>query len=138
MDSNFLYQVRTIDRTIWRLQLRRDELQSCLLPGAVRYDKDKVQTSPMDKLADIAAAVADLDEKISYLQRSKAAAILETSEAIERLADEREKVILTAFYIGKRSMEEIADKMGYSIQHTYRLRRAGVLKVANNANGNAL
>ena len=48
MRDDMLYSVRTIDRTIWRLQLRRDELQSCLLPGAVRYDADRVQSSPQD------------------------------------------------------------------------------------------
>ena len=132
--DDLISRVRSIDRTIWRLTIRRDELQSCLLPGAVRYDVDKVQSSPKDKLADIAAAVVDIDRTISELQRAKADAILQLSERIEKLDDEREKVILTAYFIGRKSMTEISDKLGYSVKHVYRLRKMGLQKVANNEN----
>ena len=123
---DFLLQIRVLDRTIWRLTMQRDELQSCLLPAAVRYDKDKVQTSPEDRFGDTAAAVADLDAKITELQKRKARLVITISDAIEHLEDDREKTILTAYYIRRLSMETIADRVGYSVAHTYRLRRAGV------------
>lgn len=138
MHDDLISRVRSIDRKIWRLTIRRDELQSCLLPGAVRYDVDKVQSSPKDKLADIAAAVVDIDRTISELQRAKADAILQLSERIEKLDDEREKVILTAYFIGRKSMSEISDKLGYSVKHVYRLRKMGLQKVANNAKANCV
>lgn len=134
MRDDQLYSVRTIDRTIWRLQLRRDELQSCLLPGSVRYDTDRVQSSPQDRFADVAAEVADLDCTIRELMRAKAEAIMDLSHKIEALDDEREKVILTAYYISSKPMPEIAERIGYSLPHTYRLRRSGATKLDNNDN----
>lgn len=54
---NYLLRVREQEWTIWRLTLQHDELQSCLLPAAIRYDKDVVQTSPEDKLSAIALSL---------------------------------------------------------------------------------
>ena len=112
--AEFLLQVRELERTIWRLTLRRDELQSCLLPGAVRYDLDRVQTSPEDRFGAVAAAVADLDRKLQDLRVRKADLVIEVSEAIDELTDDREKTILTAYYVGRLPMTEIADRIGYS------------------------
>ena len=133
-DSAFLLQIRVLERTIWRLTMKRDELQSCLLPPAIRYDKDNVQVSPEDRLAEIAAAVLDLDRKLRELMERKARLVLTISAAIDQLEDDREKTILTAYYVGRVSMSEIADRIGYSLQHTYRLRKSGIqhLKVENN------
>ena len=128
--AEFLLQVRELERTIWRLTLRRDELQSRLLPGAVRYDLDRVQTSPEDRFGAVAAAVADLDRKLQDLRVRKADLVIEVSEAIDELTDDREKTILTAYYVGRLPMTEIADRIGYSLQHTYRLRKAGVSHLA--------
>lgn len=122
----FLLQVRDLERTIWRLTMRRDELQACLLPIAIRYDQDRVQTTPEDKVATLAAAVADLDVQLQELRMRKADLVSEVADAIDKLDDDREKTILTAYYVGRISMEGIADKIGYSLSHCYRLRRQGV------------
>ena len=75
--TGIMYKVRIIDRTIWRLEIKRDSLKSCLLPGAVRYDLDKVQTSPEDRFSLVMAEVADLDSTIQELKRAKAEAIMD-------------------------------------------------------------
>ena len=127
---NYLKQVRRLELSIWRLCLQHDELQSCLLPAAIRYDKDKVQVTPEDKLSDVAAAVLDLENRIRELQRQKATLVMEINAAINALPDEKESVILTAYYVKRMSMEDVADKVGYSVQHTYRLRKRGVQHLA--------
>ena len=45
-----------------RLEIARKEniiaeLRSCLPPGAIRYDKDRVQSSPNDQLSDTMAKI---------------------------------------------------------------------------------
>lgn len=127
--AEFLLQIRVLERTIWRLTMKRDELQSCLLPSAIRYDLDKVQTSPEDRLAEIAGEVLEIERKLRTLRERKACLVIEISAAIDRLEDDREKTILTAYYIGRHSMTDIADVIGYSLPHTYRLRRSGVQHV---------
>ena len=124
--TNYLLRIRRLQLLIWRLQLQHDELQSCLLPAAIRYDKDKVQFSPEDKLSDVAAEVIDIEARIRKLQEQKAMLIMEINLAINALPDDKESAILTAYYVNRMKMEEVADKVGYSVQHTYRLRRRGV------------
>lgn len=127
---NYLMGVRSFELTIWRLSLQRDELQSCLLPAGIRYDKDVVQTSPEDKLSTIAGAVIELDQRIQELRQQKARLIMRITASIDRLPDSRERTILVAFYIGRKSIKEIADIITYSESHTYQLRRQGVRHLA--------
>lgn len=123
---NYLKKVRRLDWTIHRLMLQRDELQSCLLPAAIRYDKDVVQSSPEDKLSDVAAAVLDMDNRILKLQDQKARAISEIGRAVDLLTNEREAAVLTAYYIRRMTMAKTAEDLGWSVQHVYRLRKSGV------------
>ena len=122
----FLLSPRRLADEIWRKDIRRQELRACLLPAAVTYDKDRVQTTPDDVMADTMADVADLDAEIEILQRRRARQISLISRALDQLEDGREKAILEAYYIGRKSMNEIAEHMSYSLQHTYRLKRDGV------------
>ena len=123
---DFLLSPRRIADEIWRKDIRRRELRACLLPAAITYDKDKVQVTPADTMAETMAEVADLDAEIEILQRRRARQISLISRALDQLEDGREKAILEAYYIGRKSMNEIAEHMSYSLQHTYRLKRDGV------------
>lgn len=125
-----LGQIRAMERQIRRKQLQRDELQSCLLPRAIRYDQDKVQTSPEDAMAETAAAVLDLDREIEQLRREKARMIRDIVRTIETLDDDREKLVLTAYYISRMPIRRIAYEIHYSTTQTYRLYRSGLLHLA--------
>lgn len=129
---DYLLRVRKMEFTIWKLCLQHDELQACLLPAAIRYDKDVVQTSPEDKLADVAAAVLDLEGRIQQMRQQKARLIMEINAAIDAMSGEydKESAILTAYYIKRMTMEDVAYKLGYSVQHTYRLRKRGVQRLS--------
>lgn len=47
---DFLMQIRRKEIIIRRKETQRDELRACLLPGAIRYDRDRVQSTPTDIL----------------------------------------------------------------------------------------
>ena len=130
MDLNetydFLMQIRRKEIIIRRKEMQRDELRACLLPGAVRYDKDRVQSSPTDTMADALARVDELDHEIEQLRHEKAQLILEISNAIERLEDDTEKVVLTELYIARAPMSQVADTIHYSIRLAYYYRKSGV------------
>ena len=121
-----LIQVRLIDKRIWLAIVEHDELQSCLLPSAITYDKDIVQSSPEDKLLDIAGRVVDLERKIEQLKRKKAGLIVRTREEIGQLQDEDQRSILIAFFLGRQPMREIAANMDRSISGVYTIRRKGI------------
>ena len=118
----YLQRPRKLQLSIMRLSLQHDELQTCLLPAAIRYDKDVVQTSPEDKLS---AVVLDIEKKIRLLQQQKAQIILEICSAIDKL-DDKDAVILTAYYVKRMTMSDVADVIDKSLQHTYRLRKKAV------------
>lgn len=130
MDLNetydFLMQIRRKEIIIRRKEMQRDELRACLLPGAVRYDRDKVQSTPTDKMSDVMARVDELEREIEQLKLEKARAIIEISDIIEKLDNDKEKAVLTAFYIKAASMETVAGIVCYSVRHTYLLRKQGV------------
>lgn len=125
----FLLSPRRIADEIWRKDIRRQELRACLLPAAITYDKDRVQVTPEDHMAETMAEVADLDAEIEILRRRRARQIRMISGALDQLEDGREKAILEAYYIGRKSMNEIAEHMSYSLQHAYRLKKDGVEKM---------
>ena len=127
---DFLLGPRRISDEIWRKDLRRQELKSCLLPSGITYDKDPVQTSPEDSMARIMAEIDELDGQIDALQRSRAFEILRISRVIDRMEDPREATVLDAYYLGRRSMQEIAEHLHYSERHVYRLRSEGVAKMS--------
>lgn len=127
---DFLLGPRRISDEIWRKDLRRQELRSCLLPSGITYDKDPVQTSPEDSMSRIMAEVDELDQQIDTLRRSMATEILRISRVIDQMDDPREATVLDAYYLGRKSMQEIADHLHYSTRHVYRLRDDGVAKMS--------
>ena len=127
---DFLLGPRRIADAIWRKDLRRQELRSCLLPSGITYDRDRVQTSPEDSMARVMAEVDELDQQIDTLRRSMAMEILRISRVIDQMDDPREATVLDAYYLGRRSMQEIAEHLHYSERHVYRLRSEGVAKMS--------
>lgn len=127
---DFLLGPRRISDEIWRKDLRRQELRSCLLPAGITYDKDRVQTSPEDSMARVMAEVDEIDSQIDALQRARALEILRISRVIDQMDDPREATVLDAYYLGRKSMQEIAEHLHYSERHVYRLRSEGVAKMS--------
>lgn len=127
---DFLLGPRRISDEIWRKDLRRQELKGCLLPSGIAYDGDRVQTSPEDSMARVMAEVDELDQQIDTLRRSMATEILRISRVIDQMEDPREATVLDAYYLGRRSMQEIAEHLHYSERHVYRLRSEGVAKMS--------
>lgn len=122
----YLMQVRLIDKRIWLAEIEHAEMESCLLPSAITYDKDVVQVSPSDKMSDIAGKVIDLERKISRLKTRKAHIIITIKAQISQLPDEDQRIVLTAFFLCKQPMRDIADKTNRSISGVYTIRRKAI------------
>lgn len=124
---DFLMQIRRKEIIIRRKETQRDELRACLLPGAIRYDREKVQSAPTDKMADVIARVDELGREIEQLRREKASLVIVISDAIEKLEDDNEKTVLTEFYIAQAPMTQAADAINYSVRRAYDFRKRGVV-----------
>ena len=85
-----------------QIQLKREtrlQLLKSLYPGAIRYDKDKLQTTPQDKMSDIMAQIDDLDSDIDYLKDQLRSSRREIAGLCEQYLDETETRIVKLRHI---------------------------------------
>ena len=122
----YLFMVREIEALIIKKEAKRNALVSCLLPGSMDYNGDKVQSSLNDKMTEIMAEVADLDAEISDLMVKKASWIRKVSDAIEHLDNDNEQIILLEYYLNRKEMASIAKQIHYCVRHCYTMKRRGV------------
>lgn len=127
---DFLNSVRVLHWQYLRLKAKHDELECCLLPAAIRYDHDKVQTSPEDAMSKIVAEINSLETKMRMVQMHKAKRIDEIDKAINAIESEEERTALTMRYINRMAVPKIAEAMGYSEQRIYQFMNQGGAKIA--------
>lgn len=127
---NYLNSVRVLHWKWLRLKAKHDELETCLLPAAIRYDKDKVQSSPDDAMSKICAEIDVLERKMAEVQHAKSLRIEEITKAINSLESDEERTSLTMRYINRISVPEIAEAMGYSIKRIYQFMDQGGAQIA--------
>ena len=126
----FLNSIRKIENEIMKLQLQHDELQSCLLPKAITYDGDRVQTSPEDKMLEIASRVLDMEKEIRDLKQRKAKLIIEINDSISKLDSDVEQMVLLGFYVGRLPAIKVAELVHYSVPGIYKVKRRAVIHLA--------
>lgn len=124
MDAKrYLYSIRDEQKEIQSLERRINEAEMSLLPGGIRYDSEKVQTSPRgDTMADM---VAKLDEYVQEL-RERVAVLTERKEKAQRIINQidsaTERTILSELFLSSPRMriDQVADTIGRSTRDTYR------------------
>ena len=126
----FLNSARVLHWEWLRLKAKHDELESCLLPAAIRYDKDKVQSSPEDAMSKIVAEVAELEKEMNRVQQRKANQIAKIDKAISTLPSDQERTALTMRYINRISVTDIAEAMGYSVKRVYQFMDRGGAQIS--------
>lgn len=127
---SFLNSARVLHLKWLRLKAKHDELESCLLPAAIRYDKEKVQTSPDDPMSKIIAQVIELESEMKRVQFNKAKQINKIDKAISSLESAEERTALTMRYINRVAVTDIADTMGYSEKRIYQFMDRGGAQIA--------
>lgn len=117
--SSELYEIlskpRRLKYQICSINSQIANLEDCLLPGAVRYDKDNVQTSPTDRMPQVMAEIGDLSDR----QKKLAEELLRANKHIkaiceEHLTDELERTVVIMHHVGLQTFDQI----GISITYT--------------------
>ena len=121
--KEYMETIRRVKRDI-RLLMEQIERDSVLAQGvtAIRYDVDRVQTSPVsDKMADIVARITETTEKlydrIALLQGLED----DARRLLVNLEQEHERVLVYR-YIDEMSWVSVAERMGYSEKHVFIIR----------------
>ena len=121
----FLNSARILHWEWLRLKAKHDELETCLLPGAIRYDRDKIQTSPEDSMSKIISEINELELEMARIQKKKSQQIEKIYKEISRLASDEQRTALTMRYINRISVTDIAEAMGYAEPTIYKLMNQG-------------
>lgn len=126
----FLNSARVLHWQWLRLKAKHDELESCLLPAAIRYDKDKVQSSPEDPMSKIVAEVMELEKQMKEIQLQKSKQITRIDKAISSLESDEERTALTMRYVNRIPVTDIAEAMGYAEPTIYKFMNQGGEQIA--------
>lgn len=121
--KEYMDQIRKVRREIRLLeeQILRDTVFASNVK-AIRYDVDKVQTSPDgDRMADIVSGIIGSEEKlynkIKYLMKKEE----EARTYLVQLREEHERVLVLHYFDGLK-WEDVAEKVGYDDKYIYDLK----------------
>lgn len=117
----FLNGIRSERLEVIRLKEERDTLYYSLMPSGIRYDLDKVQTSPQDKMPAVAGRLYEIQEIIDRRIDKLSADVALAHKVIDDMpTPEYRELLLLRYLTGGRhplSWLTISDKMGYSPDH---------------------
>lgn len=116
----FLKKPRSVLRALQKNNAELESLMSSVLPQAIVYDKDKVQTTPADPMLRYAEEYESLYRKGAelideYLRARDAVKVLTDS------LDPEQGLIVTRRFINDEDFETIAAKVSMSIRTVYRI-----------------
>lgn len=131
--QEFLQQIKREQIEIKRLQEQIDTAETSLLPKAIRYDLDKVQTSPEDPMYAVLAEVEEYKREMMIRVQRLTARRNTALKLISRLKNTQQRQVLFLYYLdpGLLTMQQVADKMVYSEREAWRKHNAAMDRLAN-------
>lgn len=97
--KQYLRSIRSEQKELKTMIEHRETIYFSLLPSAIRYDKDRVQTSPddqmMDKVIKTTELDAEIDEYIAMLRKHKADAL----KIIRQINNSLYRQVLIDYYL---------------------------------------
>lgn len=115
----YLSQIRNADREINDLILQIDYLRyKASGAGAIRYDKDRVQTSPEDMLCDAITEAVVLEKKLSA-RHQELITMRNNTEQIISLWNNNAAKFIDIYYLLRGSMMDAAKQIGCTSRNIY-------------------
>ena len=123
-----LYQVRDEQKEINIIREQIAQAELSLLPSAIRYDTDRVQSTPEDPMLLMAIKIERYETQLRKRQAKLYDKRQKAERIISRLKDSKQRQILTLYFLDPRrlTMQQVADTVSYSVQHTYRIYKAAM------------
>ena len=116
----------------------REEYESMLYPSGIRYDLEKVQTSPRDRMPEIVAKLDLIDRFLAQLSKEYVDASDEAEKLISMLTEPSARMIFTRYYLGGEKIRELAADQNYSRNGVYAIIRRGINEIAHKMNRNTI
>ena len=125
--KEYMNQIREIRREIRLLeeQILRDTVYASNVK-AIRYDVDKVQTSPDgDRMADIISGIVGAEDKLYKKVTDLMKKEDEARNYLLQLREEQERV-LVLHYFNDLKWDDVAEQTGYSLSRVYEIKNDGL------------
>ena len=118
---SFLKQIRGVRFELITAQRTYEEIRAMLMPSGSRYDRDRVQTSPEDRMPGAVAELLEIEKKQKELETKLLKEILTAEQLLEEMQTSEHRELLKLRYMaGGRvplTWEQVAERMHYSPQH---------------------
>lgn len=134
--QKFFERIRNERADIETLQMRIKALQLSLLPSGIRYDTDRVQTSPTDKMVEVASQVDALERKMKAKLTALNADMVKGISIVQAMPTPQYRQLITLYYLTstKTSWDDVAAIMGYSTDHVKGYMKNKAFAEARNVN----
>ena len=121
--TSYLMSIRNVEKKIYNKKLELEALQyKASGAGAIRYDKDRVQTSPDDYLAKAMVDIIEIEKQIEQeegeIEKKKGKAY----SIVRQMEEADQRVLIEWYYLNGLSMAETAIKMSIAERTAYYLR----------------
>lgn len=118
--KTYLRRIRQEQREILLLMEQRERLRFSLYGRAIRYDQDKIQSSPVDTLGERLAEICDMDDLIVEHVKEMDARSVEAFRIIMDIDEPNSRMLLELYYLSLNkdgrlySWDDIADELDCS------------------------
>lgn len=117
----FLKSIRSKRAEITTLKRARDELYWSLMPSGIRYDLDKVQTSPQDRMSETAGDLYEIQDKLDHMIAALASDVNLAVDLVSQMPTPECRQLITLRYLGTdrelSTWESVAQDMGYTPEY---------------------
>ena len=129
--DSYLSQIRNASNELTELIFRIDFLRyKASGAGAIRYDKDRVQTSPSDMMCEALSEAVFLEGRLSNRHKQLQAMKKHTEKTIALWNDNNARFI-EIYYLNHGSMTEVADRIGCTSRSAYNIKFRALEEFAN-------
>lgn len=137
--KDFLRAIRSEQHEIAHLREMVAELETELLPQAIRYDRDKVQVSPDEKFSKICAKIVDYEDELGKSIAILVGRKLYAEQLIKKLDNEKEREVLRLYYLTTENglsltWNQVAIRMNYFERHVKRIHGNALANLARKEN----
>lgn len=120
--DKYLSQIRNASKELTELIIRIDFLRyRASGAGAIRYDKDRVQSSPGDMMCESISEAVFLEEKLSN-RHKQLRTMKDHAEKTIALWNDNNARFIEIYYLNHGSMTEVADKLGCTSRSAYNIK----------------
>ncbi len=115
-----------LESKIKMLDFEIERLYQSLYPQSIRYDTEKVKSSPESKLEPKMALIIDKKEQKEKLTNEYIKAYKESESIIDKAKDENAKAVLRLRFLSNMDWKEISSEIDVSSSSIFRFYRKGM------------